>query len=65
MLRRKRRGGAATTTASANDQLALLLSFTTSGVPESLGEGIVIDLELRDFLVLIGGNGDEFSLSGN
>ena len=42
--------------------MALLLSFATSGIPESFGEGIVIDLELGDFLVLIGGDGDKLRL---
>ena len=64
MLRREWSGSAAAAAASADEQLALLLALSTSGVAESLGEGIVIDLELRDFLVLIGGNGDEFSLRG-
>ena len=41
--------------------MVLLLLSKTSGivVQESFGERIVLDLELRDFLVLVSSHGDE------
>ena len=31
-------------------------------LPEAFGEGVVVDLELGDLLVLVGGDGDELRL---
>lgn len=36
--------------------------LSASGISEALCEGVVIDLELRDFFVLIRGDGDELGL---
>ena len=33
-----------------------------AGLPESLGEGVVVDLELGDLLVLVGRDPDELGL---
>ena len=40
----------------------LLTAFAGSSVSESLGEGIVIDLQLSDLLILIGRHRDELGL---
>ena len=38
------------------------LAFSRARIAESFGKGIVIDLELGDLLVLVGGDGDELGL---
>ncbi len=43
----------------------LFLGLSSSRVPETLGEGVVVDLELGDLLILVGRDGDEFCLLEN
>ena len=42
--------------------LSPLLTFRVARFPEAFGEGVVVDLELGDLLVLVGGDGDELGL---
>ena len=42
--------------------LSPLLTFCVARLPEAFGEGVVVDLELGDLLVLVGGDGDELRL---
>ena len=42
--------------------LSPLLTFSVPRFPEAFGEGVVVDLELGDLLVLVGGDGDELRL---
>ena len=63
VLRRQRRGSAGAATArAADEQLALLLALAAARVAEAFGEGVMIDLELRDFFVLVSRDGDELRL---
>jgi len=40
----------------------LFTTFAGTGVPKALGEGVVVDLQLGDLLVLVGGDTDELAL---
>ena len=40
----------------------LFLWPSSSSVPEALGERVVVDFKLSDFLVLVGGDSDELGL---
>ena len=40
----------------------LFLRLSSSGLPESLCEGVVVNLELGDLLILVGCDGDELAL---
>ena len=43
-------------------KILLFHPLGSSGVPEALGKGVVVNLELGDLLVLVGGDPDKLAL---